>query len=158
MKFSILLLTIGIPGSGKTTWVESYHQTYPRSFVISTDNIREELFGTSVCNPNQNEMVHTEARRRVKEILDNPKYYEGEYPLGPTIVVDSTNCEPFEWFSYKRLGATINIAKIFPITPEQAMQRQQERDRIVPFSVLENKWHTYLKHKDLIPKIFNMII
>lgn len=158
MKFSILILTIGIPGSGKSTWVEEYHRNYPRSIVISTDVIRKELTGVTGCNPAQNSMMHEEARRRVKAILEDPQYYTADYPLGPTIVVDSTNCDPAEWVAYKRLGASIYIAKIFPVAPEEAMKRQIARGRVVPMDVLQSKWDSYIRNKDRIPKLFNMVL
>lgn len=158
MKFSILILTIGIPGSGKSTWVEEYHRNYPRSIVISTDVIRKELTGVIRCDPNQNALMHAEARKRVKAILDDPKYYTADYPLGPTIVVDSTNCDPAEWIAYKRLGASIYIAKIFPVPPEEAMKRQLSRERVVPMDVLQAKWESYIRNKDKIPKLFNMVL
>ena len=35
----------GISGSGKSTWAAQYKQTHPDIVIISTDAIREDLFG-----------------------------------------------------------------------------------------------------------------
>ena len=158
MKFSVLILTIGIPGSGKTTWVESYQKKYPMSIVVSTDQIRMDLFGSTQCDPKQSDEVHEEARRRVKKILDDPSFYGSNYPLGPTIVVDSTNCDVQEWLKYKSLGAAVMLAKVFDIPPPEAMKRQEGRDRFVPRFVLDDKWESYQKSKEYIPYLFNMVL
>jgi len=158
MKFSVLILTIGIPGSGKTTWVKEYSKSHPLSIIISTDQIRMDLFGTMQCDPNQSEQVHDEARNRVKKILDDPSFYTGNYPIGPTIVVDSTNCDIQEWLKYKNLGSSVMLAKVFDVPPDEAENRQRNRERYVPRFVLEDKWKLYQKNKEYIPLIFNMIL
>lgn len=157
MKFSVLILTVGIPGAGKSTWVKNYLKQYPLTFVISTDEIRKELFGSSVCNPLQSEQVHDEARKRVKNILDDPNSYDENHPLGPTIVVDSTNCAVEEWQKYKRLGATLMAGKYFNVNPEEAMKHQITRKRIVPLDVLQQKWKKLQQDKIYFPCFFNII-
>ena len=47
IHFSILKLTIGAPGSGKSTWVREYKKTHPLTYVISTDEILS-LFNPSI--------------------------------------------------------------------------------------------------------------
>lgn len=155
---SILILTIGIPGAGKTTWVDQYVKEHPSTFVISTDKIRKELTGDEQClHPCQNDMIHDEARRRVKEIIGNSHNYGGNHGFGPTIVVDSTNCEADEWFQYKKLGASIMIAKVFKLTPDEAMSRQMGRERKVPFDILQMKYTQLLHDEKFLPCFFNLI-
>lgn len=153
--FSILILTIGIPGAGKTTWVNQYVQKHPYAHVISTDSIRKELTGKVECDPAQNEWVHGEARRRVKEILDNPNSSIG---MGPEIIVDSTNVDVEEWIAYKKLGSSVILAKVFDTDVNTAMKYQEQRRRFVPRFVLEQKWTTLQKNKKFLPLVFNMLI
>lgn len=40
-----LWLLIGLPGSGKSTWAKHFRQTGPAIAYISTDQIRQQLFG-----------------------------------------------------------------------------------------------------------------
>lgn len=152
--FSILILTIGIPGSGKSRWVENYMKTHPRTHVISTDKIRKELTGFEQCiNPAQNDMIHEEARKRVRAILDNKE----KESLGPEIIVDSTNCDIQEWIAYKNLNPSIIRAVIFERTPNEAEKNQMLRERRVPFEILQQKWEQLQKYKKYLPYVFNMI-
>ena len=64
-KMSIVILTVGIPGAGKSTWVQDFIKKR-RFTVISTDEIRKELTGIEQCvDPSQNDMIHDEARRKL---------------------------------------------------------------------------------------------
>lgn len=158
VHFSILILTIGIPGSGKTTWVQKYKKTHPLTFVISTDVIRKELTGIEQCiDPSQNNMIHEEARRRAKQILDDPKNYDGRCGMGPEIIIDSTNTDIDEWIKYKNLNPSAIVAKIFDVNPQQAMDRQRNRERQVPLEILTLKWEEMQKNLVFSTKIFNMI-
>ena len=158
-SFSLLILTIGIPGAGKSTWVKEYQKQHPQVHVVSTDQIRKELTGSEQClDPSKNHEIHEEARRRVKEIISNPEEYGDKYNLGPEIIVDSTNVEIEEWLSYKNLDPSIMIAKVFDITVEEAVNRQKTRERQVPKEIIEEKWFLLKHNMQFLSKIFNLII
>lgn len=158
-SFSILILTVGIPSSGKSTWVKEYCKSHPLTHVISTDNIRKEITGIEQCvNPSQNDMIHDEARKRAKSILDDPEMYGGKYGLGPEIIIDSTNCDLNEWIKYKDLNSSVILAKVFEVEPEKAMEMQQGRERFVPMEILQMKWEQYQKNKKYLPLVFNMVL
>ena len=42
-----LWLLIGLPGSGKSTWASHFNQSAPPFVIISTDQIRAQLFGNA---------------------------------------------------------------------------------------------------------------
>lgn len=155
MTFSILILTIGVPGCGKTKWVEEYMKSHPLTYVVSTDHIRKELTGTEiVSDPSENEGIHEEAIKRVKHILEIPSK---SYCLGPEIIIDSTNTNVYEWLRYRKLNPSIMIAKVFNIPPEEAIRRQEGRERKVPNEVIKNKWEEFQHDKQYLNQIFNMI-
>lgn len=160
MDYSVLILTIGIPGSGKTTWVQQYQKQHSNGvYVISSDQIRKELTGEEQCiNPSQSPMIHEEARKRAKMIIDNAKNLRLCNGTWPVIIIDSTNVELEEWIAYKNLGATLMLAKIFDVEPNEAIKRMDNRDRKVPLEILEMKWKTLERNREKIPKLFNMII
>ncbi len=40
-----LFLLSALPGSGKTTWAKHYQKSHPKTFIVSSDEIRIELLG-----------------------------------------------------------------------------------------------------------------
>ena len=156
--FSVLTILVGVPGAGKTTWAKKYLQDHPTTFYISTDDIRKELTGDEQCDPADIGWIHEEAKQRVKKIIQNPKYYEGNYGMGPEIIVDATNTLFMEWLDYGKLGASVMIARVFDIDPEDAIKRQQFRERRVPPDIIYNKHEELIKSKEFLPHIFNMVI
>lgn len=152
-----LWLTIGIPGAGKSRWVKKFKEENPKAFVISTDDLRKSLTGVEQCiNPAQNGMIHEEARKRVKEIIDSP--WNGDpCDLSRKVVVDSTNCSVDEWRAYRNLGADWLHAVVFERSPEQAMENQKHRERQVPLEVVKMKWNEYEHDKSLLPFFFNQL-
>lgn len=154
-KFSIIILTIGIPSSGKSTWVAEYKKTHPLTYVVSTDEIRKENHdGEYVCIPEESKSVHNEALKRVEQILQDENSAGG---FGPEIIVDATNVDVDEWILYKKLNPTILIAKVFDISVEEAKTRQLSRPRKVPSSVIQAKWRLLQYSKRFMPFIFNII-
>lgn len=159
VKVSKLILTIGIPGAGKSTWVEQYKRQHPYVYIISTDQIRKEITGIEQCvDPSQNGMIHEEARQRVKRIIDDPNNYGGNNGMGPEIIVDSTNVDVDEWLKYKLLNPTIMVAKVFYTTPDQAFENQHNRTRKVPLEILQMKWDRFQQNKQFLSRFFNLIM
>lgn len=158
--FCVMILTIGIPGSGKSSWVKDYCEKHKNgTFVISTDEIRKELTGNEQCiDPSQNSMIHDEAKKRAKKIIDNRREIMKKLGTWPVIIIDSTNVELKEWIDYRQLGANILAAKLFEVTPEQAQERMKNRERQVPYEIIKWKWDLLEKNKQHISKLFNMLI
>lgn len=155
-KFSLLILCIGIPGSGKSRWVHEYKKTHPLTYVVSTDEIRKEVTGVEQCiNPSQNDLIHQLARERVKKILSDPHAVGG---LGPEIIVDSTNVSADEWIAYKELHPALIIARIFDVSVETAMEHQRLRTRVVPEHIVRLKYNSLQQNKKYLPYIFNALI
>jgi predicted kinase len=70
-----LHMTVGPSGAGKSTWANQQVAT-----VISSDNIREELFGTNDTPRNQGHVFRT-ARQRMAAVLKS----------GEDVILDATN-------------------------------------------------------------------
>lgn len=164
-NFTVLILTIGIPSAGKSTWVQEFINTFAPNqededrdssiSVISTDQIRKELTGNEQCiNPSQNPMIHYEAKKRAKQIIDRP-YLENDNKI---IIIDSTNVDIEEWKEYSKLGADLMIAKIFDTTPEQAIERMKNRERKVPMNIIQWKWDLLEKNRKELSHYFHIII
>ena len=146
----LLIMCIGIPGSGKTTWVNEYVKAHSATVVVSTDEIRKELYGTSECDARLNPIVYNEAKARTRKALEEKH----------DVIVDATNTDIDEWTAYKELcpDNTIRVAKVFDVEPEEAFARMQGRERKVPMEILEKKWHELLTWGQWLPFFFKYII
>lgn len=75
-----LILLVGIPGSGKTTYAEKYIKEHPNVTHLSSDKIRAELWGNEATQGDNNE-VFSLMQSRAIEALNN----------GQDVVYDATN-------------------------------------------------------------------
>ena len=144
---NLLILTVGIPGAGKTTWVEKYIRKHGSTCVVSTDAIRKELTGTAECDESQIQQIHTEARKRARHYLE----------LKRDVVVDATNVDVEEWKAYKEicLPSTLMCAKVFEIDMEKAIRRVQKRGTVeVPRHRFEYKQQLFEASKPFLRKYF----
>jgi len=105
----VLLITVGIPGSGKSTWIRSQ-----KGFeVVSLDEIRKQLTG-SITNQNKEKEVVDIGRNKIKQLLS----------AGKNVIYDATNVK--YWFRQnmlKDMPPHIKKAKIFHVDPEEAKKR-----------------------------------
>ena len=80
MNRPTLVLLVGIPGSGKTTYAEEYIEEHPDTIHVASDKIREELWGDEATQGDNNE-VFSLMQSRTIEALNN----------GWSVVYDATN-------------------------------------------------------------------
>ena len=111
------IMTIGIPGSGKSTWIGSQTED-ENTIVVSPDSIREELTG-SVSDQTQNNKVWWVAKQRVIEGLNN----------GKNVILDATNVDGKSRRRFLQgLPSGIGLkAKVFNVDPEEAKRRIKEQ-------------------------------
>lgn len=148
---TVLFLLVGIPGSGKTTWVQKFLADNPEFTLISTDSIRWELFGsTAVVASN---FVHDVAHARADEFLRR----------GQSVVIDSTNVDTAEWQKYRELcpSYVVFIAKVFKVDPDEAIKRIEKRNRSdnePTLETLRTMKATLDKNLPLIHTFFDMVL
>jgi predicted kinase len=75
-----LILLVGIPGSGKTTYAEKYIKENPNTVHLSSDKIREELWGNEATQGDNSEVFSLMQYRDI-DALNN----------GQSVVYDATN-------------------------------------------------------------------
>lgn len=129
-------LTIGIQGSGKSTWANQQD-----AIVISSDAIREELYGDASYqgdNARIFDTVYFRARRAAE--------------AGHDVVIDSTNIKE-QWRKRFFLAFSNSVCKEYNIkriavvfiTPvEECIKRNNGRDRQVPEQVIR-KYHRMME-------------
>lgn len=135
-----LILTIGISGSGKSTYVKSH---FPPEIIVSTDAIRKEITG-DINNQASNKKIFEIATQRIKVLLKKTD-----------AVLDATNVD---LFALDGLISSIQPGKIrflvFRSDPHVCHARiredlQQQRERaVVPEDVVKRQ---YEKMQRLLP-------
>lgn len=121
---SKVIMSIGVPGSGKTTALKPFAEKNSYTY-ISPDDIRAELTGDA-SDQSRNREVWQEAHRRVQEALRG----------GKTVVFDATFAKDFErksFIQFAREHGAEKVQGVFAAVPfEVARERNKARKRIVP--------------------------
>lgn len=124
-----LYITVGIPGSGKSTYTNKIISETDNVKVISPDEIRGELTG-DVSDQSRNADVWGLAHKRLHESLSSDC----------NVIFDSTAVDKKSRKNLIKIGKKYDaeiIALAFPVTFETAVERQKGRDRQVPLDVIQ---------------------
>jgi predicted kinase len=115
-----LILTVGLPGSGKSTWLARLGVN-----AVSSDEIRRWI-----SDDPANQRIHRIVFRTVRYIVMQ------RLEIGrPVTYVDATNLTPWERRPYIRLGQLYDCdveAVFFDVPLEICLARNRFRDRVVP--------------------------
>jgi predicted kinase len=120
----IVVLAIGLPGSGKSSWFKR-HNVVP----LSSDMVRSLLFD-DVREQRFQDLVFSNLRSMLKARLIAKR---------PMNYVDATNLTPQERQHWVKLAKDYNYevhAVFFDVPLEVCVDRHQRRDRVVPEDVM----------------------
>jgi len=119
-----VVLAIGLPGSGKSSWFKR-HNVVP----LSSDMVRSLLFD-DVREQRFQDLVFSNLRSMLKARLIAKR---------PMNYVDATNLTPQERQHWIKLAKDYNYevhAVFFDVPLEVCVERHQRRDRVVPEDVM----------------------
>lgn len=145
-----LVIMCGPPGSGKTTLAKRIADTRPNYYIISPDDIREELTG----DPNdqsKNIEVFDKVYNRIGLYLDQ----------GCNVIYDATNCRSN--YRTRILDACANcsnkiIALVSTVPIYKCIQQNENRERHVPEDIIEKMYFTLRKHPPTLFEGFDILI
>lgn len=132
---SILTVLVGIPGSGKSTYVAKNKQE--NQVVLSSDLIRKELLSGEEDQSN-NKLVFDTLYARAREFLLQ----------GKDVVIDATNISVFERKRVLQNFADMKlkrVAVVFETPVEVCIERDAKRERTVGVAVIEKYANRYQK-------------
>lgn len=128
-----LIFLVGLPGCGKTSYCESYKVFNPDVVIVSSDAIREEVFG-DVNDQSHNQEVFQIVEKRCREALKS----------GVDCVLDATNLNRKRRINFIKIMPKCETeAVVFAIPFEVCCERNNARERTVPKSVMERMYKSF---------------
>ena len=132
-----LIITRGLPGSGKSTWAKAWVLEDPKTRIrVNRDDIRRMLGPYWV--PEREGLVTTLENLMVKNSLSNSY----------SVVVDATNFKDYRWDSVAITNGHRPIIKDFTDVPvEECIRRDLLRVESVGEEVIMRMYNKYLKNE-----------
>lgn len=129
-----LWMLIGLPGSGKSTWAQQFQQASGAIAVISTDQIRAELFGHEATQGPW-PRVWSQVTQELQWVVS-----QAQQQTVPGAIYDATNAQR----KVRRrviqtalaMGFTRLLAVWVDVPLEECLKRNQTRSRQVPSEVI----------------------
>lgn len=138
-----LLLTRGVPGSGKSTFAEAWVAEAPQWRTrVNRDDMRFSMYGEYVLDRMREDTVTIAQRAQVVALLT----------AGISVVVDDTNLRAQSVRDWQKVAADADAEvefRDFEITLDEALRRNQHRSdnggRFVPEAVIRSFFERYTR-------------
>lgn len=131
----VLVLTHGLPGSGKSTWAQEQQRKHEGANIVraNRDDIRTELFGADYHkgppDPASEDQVTKVQRAIVKKGMAE----------GKPVIVDDTNLNVHSTKMFSDLIGKDKVKHVyFDVPYAECLRRNANRDRVVPTPVMES--------------------
>jgi predicted kinase len=138
-----LILTKGLPASGKTTWAKEYIQKYPETANLCKDDLRLQLGST---NKREKRII------KVRDLLTE-HYFEQGY----SVIWSDTNLNPVHHRRATELAtqyqAKLVIQDFTNVSLAECIRRDLVRSNSVGQQVIEQMYYEYLYLPDSAPVI-----
>jgi predicted kinase len=136
-----LILTKGLPASGKTTWAKEYIQKHPETANLCKDDLRLQLSGT---NKREKRII------KVRDLLT--EYY---FEQGYSVIWSDTNLNPVHLHRATELAAKYQVELIVQdftdVSLAECIRRDLVRSNSVGQQAIEQMYYDYLDRPDSAP-------
>lgn len=146
MKSRVLIIMIGVPGSGKTTLAQKISSKCHVP-IVSSDSIRKQLYGSESIQGNY-ETVFNEVYRQINKQIE----------CG-ICIYDATNTKKI--WRYTAIARTLPSEVIYMIVNpglEKALEQNANRDRICPEHVINRMYNQLINEYPEIKECRNLKI
>jgi T4 RnlA family RNA ligase len=138
-----LILTKGLPASGKTTWAREYIQKHPETANLCKDDLRSQLSGTG------------KREKRIVKVRDLlTEYY---FEQGYSVIWSDTNLNPVHLNRAQELADKHQVKLVIQDFTHVPLAECIKRDLVRPNSVgqaaIEQMYYDYLAQPDPAPAI-----
>ena len=145
-----LIITVGVSASGKTTWVKSLNEVE----LFNMININKDDIRFNIIKPGGNWKTYNPKGNEVKVIQFQVALAQSAVSSGDGIIISDTNLKPgtrnfWEKFAHKN-GYNFEV-KEFPISLEEAIERDSKRENSVGEDAIRKQyklWLEYLESKE----------
>ncbi len=130
-----ILILIGIPASGKSTWAKDFVRKNPEWARVNRDDFRNMLKNSQTCEPKVEDMITLLVKETITKSLMRKL----------NVIVDNTNLklkyinEIIEEFKY---SADIDF-RVFDISLDKAIERDNQREAKVGTGIITKMYKDY---------------
>ncbi|MBE9110712.1 AAA family ATPase [Nodosilinea sp. LEGE 07298] len=127
-------MLVGIPGSGKSTWARDFVLAHPRYQIVSTDNLRAELYG--------DEVVQGDWRQIWRRVIAQWQQGVAAIQQGELdgVIYDATNARRRNRreaiAAARQTGFTVITLGWFDVPLSMALEHNRGRSRQVPLDII----------------------
>lgn len=128
-----VIITVGVPASGKSTWAEAYVNAHPRTIIVCRDDLRAMQGCMPIGTPDQ-EKVITKIQNGMIEIA----LAEGKDCVVSNTNINKQHRKNLIKFAHEHL-ADVEV-KVFDVPLEECIRRNTMRSRVVGGDIIRKMY------------------
>lgn len=133
-----IIMTKGLPGSGKSTWAREYVLTHPGSMRLNKDELREMLHAGKHTKYNEKQVLqYRDALTRLALAAKK------------TVIVDDTNLNPIHQETMAKIAeeyrVPLVIQSFMEVPLDECIMRDKKRDKMVGEKVIRGMYNQYVR-------------